>query len=300
MGQPGLVQLPSYVVSPIGDLRPDLSSYDKMFLILERHFPAHFGVGELRKRFAEVQAYLRDHETVLDVKSEPDWAMSIEFRTLVGELGDYGVELAETLRERLNGQWPASETGGGLNKRKSLRDWAGAERIALVIVFTDIVESTALGKRLGDETMKNIQDAHFAQGTKLLQGCEGWQVKTIGDSIMAVFRNTGKALDFATALRSDPGHSDIQVRAGIHIGEVFIEENDISGESVNFAKRVVDAAEGPEIRLSNEAYQAIKTHGAEHHGHLQWERHDGIEMKGFDDTATLWSLVAPGAPRAQS
>ncbi len=82
----------------------------------------------------------------------------------------------------------------------------------------------------------------------------------------------------------------MQVRAGIHIGPMNVEENDVFGGTVNFAARVVGAINDAEIWMSDRAKNDLDTLAAKQHATLVWERYDGIEMKGFSDKATLWSL----------
>ena len=70
-----------------------------------------------------------------------------------------------------------------------------------------------------------------------------------------------------------------------------MEDNDVFGGPVNFASRVVGAIkEATEIWLSNQAKDHLDDYGAKQHRQLSWERHDGVEMKGFNGTFTLWSL----------
>ena len=94
-----------------------------------------------------------------------------------------------------------------------------------------------------------------------------------------------------------PGAQAIQIRVGIHVGEVTVKDNDqdIDGGEVHFASRVVGAIREAEIWLSDPAKRNIQTYGADRHRHLNWERHDGLAMKGFTGTFTLWSLAAPAA-----
>jgi class 3 adenylate cyclase len=110
---------------------------------------------------------------------------------------------------------------------QSLIEWAGGPRATLAIVFTDIVGSTALGVALGDAGMAEVRRAHFAQSTLLATRHRGREIKTIGDSVMAVFRSVEAALAYADDLHLDPGHSELcmhGVRAGIHIGSVDVAE----------------------------------------------------------------------------
>ena len=95
---------------------------------------------------------------------------------------------------------------------ETLREWARDDRVTLAIVFTDIVGSTALGRALGDEQMKGVRRAHFGHSRALLAQHAGREIKTIGDSVMAVFRSIGAALDYAHALYLNPGHAALQAR----------------------------------------------------------------------------------------
>jgi len=169
-------------------------------------------------------------------------------------------------------------------------EWAGDERVTLAIVFTDVVDSTALGERMRDERMYEVRQAHFAQSRKLTTQYKGYEIRTIGDSVMTAFRSASAALDYARALCADPGSPELQLRAGIHIGPLQIEEGDVFGRTVNFAARVVSVIKRPEIWLSEQAKADIDVLGARRHEELRWERHDNIELKGFAGSFTLWSV----------
>jgi len=176
---------------------------------------------------------------------------------------------------------------------RQLIHWIGADRATLAIVFTDVVESTMLGGRLGDETMFKVWGAHFGRSRQLIADHGGCPVKSLGDGAMAVFKTVEAALDYALALQADPGHPELRVRAGIHIGPVQVLADDVRGREVSFAARVVGANNGAEIWLSSEAKKQIDVLGAGHHRDLQWVKHTNIELKGFEDTFTLWAVEAP-------
>ena len=82
-------------------------------------------------------------------------------------------------------------------KNKPLIEWAGGARVTLAIVFTDIVDSTALGIQLGDAAMSEVRRRHFAQSTALVAKYAGREIKTIGDSVMAVFRSAGAKIRYS-------------------------------------------------------------------------------------------------------
>jgi class 3 adenylate cyclase/GTPase SAR1 family protein len=182
------------------------------------------------------------------------------------------------------------ESARGETSTPSFTEWAGDERVTMAIVFTDVVGSTALGEELKDDRMNDVRRAHFAQSRKLIEQYKGREIKTIGDSFMAAFRSVEKALDYARALQANPGHAQVNIRAGIHIGPMQVEEDDVFGGAVNFAARVVGAINGAEIWLSDQAKKYLDSCGAKQHAQLKWERHDNLQMKGFADAFTLWSL----------
>jgi class 3 adenylate cyclase len=172
---------------------------------------------------------------------------------------------------------------------KSLLDWAGSARVTLAVVFTDIVDSTALGIELGDSAMGDVRRKHFAQSAALLARYAGREIKTIGDSVMAVFRSVEAALYYARALQFDPGSPELQVRAGIHIGSLEVTEEDIFGTEVAVASRVVSAIAGAEIWLSSRAKDDIDRAGTHREEGWEWRPHD-VNLKGIGN-ARLWSLI---------
>ena len=178
----------------------------------------------------------------------------------------------------------------GETSTKSFQEWAGGEQVTLAIVFTDIVGSTALGEEIRDEAMNEVRRTHFGQSRRLIGQFQGREIKTIGDSFMAAFKCAGSALDYARALQGDTGHPQVQIRAGVHIGPMRVEEGDVFGGTVNFAARVVGAVKDAEIWLSERAKEDIDRLGAGKHKGLKWAPHEGVAMKGFPGKFTLWAL----------
>ena len=185
-------------------------------------------------------------------------------------------------------------SANGETRTKSFLDWAGGERVTLAIVFTDIVDSTALGEAIRDEAMDQVRRSHFARSRDLIRKFKGREIKTIGDSFMSAFRSVDAALDYALSLNERTGHPQVHLRAGIHIGSMQVEENDVFGGTVNFAARVVGAVEGAEIWMSERAREDIERLGARNHKNLRWKRHDGIPLKGFPGTFILWAVGPRG------
>lgn len=179
-------------------------------------------------------------------------------------------------------------------RTENFKTWAGgAGRATVAIVFTDVLDSTGLTVKFGDDPWRQIREAHFARAKKLVGQGHGYLIKTIGDSVMAAFHDASAALDFALALHRDTGHESIEIRAGIHIGSVEVADGDAFGQHVNMAARVESNDKAKRLGgvwVSAKVKEDIDTHRASKHRHLKWTEHADEELKGFQDKCTLWSV----------
>lgn len=127
----------------------------------------------------------------------------------------------------------------------------------VTVLFTDIEGSTRYWERHGDVQGRLMIDRHNRLTFPVVRHFRGRIVKTIGDSIMAVFRRPGDALEAAIAMQqvlarrreADPGF-DLHIRIGMHTGTGVVERRDVFGDVVNVAARVESHAEGDDILLS--------------------------------------------------
>lgn len=127
------------------------------------------------------------------------------------------------------------------------------------ILFTDIEHSTRFWSHHGDIKGRLMVDRHNWLLFPIIKHFGGWVVKTIGDSIMAAFKDPDQAMQAAIAFqqmlererRANPDFT-IQIRIGLHSGATLVEHNDVFGDVVNIAARVESQAEGGEILLSAE------------------------------------------------
>lgn len=150
----------------------------------------------------------------------------------------------------------------------------------LAIAFTD---STKMGVSLGDPAMAEVREAHFARSGEWIARNDGYEVKTIGDSVMAVFHTPGNAFCYAQALREDPGHPRLRerVRAGIHVSTIDLTETDAFGVAVNYAARVIHAVSGPDIAASVMAFHRLAASFGKDALERDWSEACLVEMKGF-------------------
>jgi hypothetical protein len=142
----------------------------------------------------------------------------------------------------------------------TLQVWAGAgptSMTTLALVFTDIIGSTDLAVKNGDKKWIEILTTHFRQARRIKDICNGYEIKLIGDACMVAFRTATDAFQFAWQFYNDTGHSQIQIRIAIHVGQVRIVENDIYGLMVNYTSRVQQLLPGLGIMLSDIAKNDI-------------------------------------------
>ncbi|MGR3319623.1 MAG: WD40 domain-containing protein [Candidatus Anammoxibacter sp.] len=177
-------------------------------------------------------------------------------------------------------------------KTRSLRAWAGSSKCTLALVFTDIVGSTSLCNKVGNDTFNKMRQSHFTKARYLLRKHSGYEIKTIGDSVMAAFRAASEAFDFAIEFCAQTGDKRIKIRVGTHVGPVSVEQNDAFGLTVNYTARIEKMAQVSEVWLSNEAKTHIEQDGLDQHSKVKWLSHPDCDLKGFDGKHTLWSAKA--------
>ncbi|MHC4508390.1 MAG: FHA domain-containing protein [Planctomycetota bacterium] len=182
------------------------------------------------------------------------------------------------------------------NRLQSFRQWAGSAKLTLAIVFTDMVDSTALTHDLGNERMDQVRRAHFARARSLIEEHKGYEIKTNGDEFMVAFRTAVNALDFALGLHADTGDERVSIRAGVHIGPVTVEEQDAQGAAVNYAARVVGMAAGGGVWLSSDVKNHIDQEKGQHHKNLCWQHNVDCILKGFPGKHLLWSVQKRDEP----
>jgi class 3 adenylate cyclase len=125
-----------------------------------------------------------------------------------------------------------------------------ATRVLTTVLFTDIVGSTDRAASLGDRRWATALDVHDSMAQRILERHGGTLVKTTGDGLLVTFDGPGNALRCAAALRDGLADAGIQIRTGVHVGEVERRGTDIGGIAVHLAARVMDAARAGEVLVS--------------------------------------------------
>jgi class 3 adenylate cyclase len=125
------------------------------------------------------------------------------------------------------------------------------DRILATVLFTDIVGSTRLAAELGDRAWRRLLGQHFEIIRRSLDRFDGREVKSVGDGILATFDGPARAVRCAVAIREGVAELGIEVRAGLHTGEIELEPGDIAGLAVHIAARISAMAAAREILVSS-------------------------------------------------
>jgi class 3 adenylate cyclase len=166
------------------------------------------------------------------------------------------------------------------------------QNITLAIVFVDIVGSTELTYLFGENRMRGLMKLHFSQVDRLIHEMKGNRIRVEGDGHLVAFGSAGSALDYAMKLQRNTGDPNLRIRAGIHLGEVIVDDqNRIDGKTVAYTKRVIEAIQGAdEIWLSTNAKEQIMHMNRPRHNDLKWEAIESRSLKGFPGKHTLWKV----------
>ena len=131
------------------------------------------------------------------------------------------------------------------------RGGSGVERVLATVLFTDIVGSTDRAALIGDEQWRDLLDRHDQGVRAQIERFRGREVKTVGDGFVATFDSPGRAIACAVAIRETLKAFAIDVRAGIHTGEVEVRGDDVAGLAVHIGARVSALAGPGEVLVSS-------------------------------------------------
>jgi class 3 adenylate cyclase len=126
-----------------------------------------------------------------------------------------------------------------------------SNRVLATVLFTDIVDSTKHAAGLGDRAWHDLLESHHAIVRKELLRFRGHEVKTIGDAFVATFDGPARAVRCACGVRDAVAELGIQIRAGLHTGEIELTGGDIRGIAVHITARVIAAAQPGQVLVSS-------------------------------------------------
>jgi class 3 adenylate cyclase len=254
-----------------------------------------------------------DDRVVGRMTYEPGWRWSTDIKPIAGtescEFHHVGVTLSGRLRVQMpdgtelevgpgdvfefppgHDAWVVGDEPWVSVDFEAMRAYARAEptsgrRALFSILFTDIVDSTALAVAHGPAAWRDLVSHHNEVSERVVDRHSGRLVKTTGDGVIALFDSAERAVraagDLGDALRS----LDLRIRAGLHTGEVELAQGDVRGVAVHTAARIMALAEPDEILVSATIRDLVDETD------LEFDDRGRRELKGIPGERQLFSFI---------
>jgi class 3 adenylate cyclase len=159
------------------------------------------------------------------------------------------------------------------------------DRVLATVLFTDIVGSTVRAAALGDGVWRDL----LAEHDRVVRGClsrhRGREIKTVGDGFVAVFDGPARAVRAARSIVSELTSLGLDVRAGLHTGEVEMVGDDVAGLAVHIAARVMGEAAPGRVLASSTVRDLVVGSG------LRFEERGRRELRGVPGEWGLWEVT---------
>ena len=157
------------------------------------------------------------------------------------------------------------------------------DRVLATVLFTDIVDSTKLAAELGDRRWRDVLRRHDVSVRSELERFRGREIKNTGDGVLATFDGPARAIRCAAAIGMGVRPLDLEIRAGLHTGEIELSGEDVQGIAVHIGARVAAMARPGEVLVSSTVRDLVA--GSE----LEFEDRGRHSLKGVPGE---WHLYA--------
>lgn len=185
--------------------------------------------------------------------------------------------------------WITIEWGASGRALEAALSESGARALGTVL-FTDIVDSTTRLQAVGDAAWRELLAAHNARLREQLNVARGREVKTTGDGLLAIFDSPTRAAQCAVAMTRSVRPIGLEIRVGVHTGEVELVGDDVRGIAVHVAARILDLAGPGEVLVSSTTAGLLEGSG------VALEDAGVHELKGMPGTRQVFRLVVAPAP----
>lgn len=165
------------------------------------------------------------------------------------------------------------------------RETTRPDRVLATVLFTDLAMSTELAASLGDRRWRDLLEQHHATVRRELERFDGREIDTAGDGFFATFDGPARAIRCARAIRDGVAELGLQVRAGLHTGEVEVIGPKLAGIAVNIGARVAGQAEPGEILVSSTVRDLVAGSG------LVFADRGRTTLKGVTGEWRLYAVV---------
>jgi len=166
------------------------------------------------------------------------------------------------------------------------KEEASFNRVLATVMFTDIVGSTQRVSQLGDRAWRQLLATHHQRLRGLLARYRGREVDTAGDGFLATLDGPARAIRCAVAIAESTRDLGLEVRAGLHTGEIELEGDHVRGIAVHIGARVASLAGPGEVLVSSTVKDLVAGSG------LTFEDLGEHELKGVPDRWRLYRVVS--------
>lgn len=242
---------------------------------------------------------------------QPGWRWSIDIKPAVGtetcEVHHFHIVLAGTVAFQMGGAVPQEFGAGDVidipaghdawvvgDAEAVLLDISGNSvdfglpvpraRAVLTMLMSDIVASTSTAVEVGDTAWKGMLAEHDRTVRRQLDRFQGHEVKATGDGFLATFQSAGAALQAALAIREAARSLGLELRIGVHTGEVEVLRDDVRGVAVHATARVMSSARPAEI-LTTAVTRALAEGGD-----VAFDDRGPHQLRGFERPMELYAV----------
>jgi class 3 adenylate cyclase len=159
------------------------------------------------------------------------------------------------------------------------------DRMLATVLFTDICDSTRRAAEMGDRGWRFLLERHDALFRQALDRHRGREVKRTGDGFLATFDGPARAIRCAASVAEAMGSLGLQIRAGLHTGELEVMDGDLGGLALHIASRVMSHARPNEVLVSGTVKDLVVGSG------IDFEERGEKELRGVPGE---WRLYAVG------
>jgi class 3 adenylate cyclase len=160
------------------------------------------------------------------------------------------------------------------------------DRALATVLFTDMVGSTRTAAAMGDRQWRDVLERHDAIATNLIAQHRGRTVKSTGDGVLATFDGPGRAIRCACSIRDSVRSLGVDLRAGLHTGEIELRGDDVAGMAVHIGARVVALAGPGKVLVSSTVKDLVAGSG------IDFEDRGEHELRGVPGTWRLFAVEA--------
>jgi class 3 adenylate cyclase len=182
-------------------------------------------------------------------------------------IGENADDIADEIEEFVTGSRPDVEP----------------DRVLATVLLTDIVGSTKRASDLGDRRWRTLLDQHDDLVRQEISRFRGREVKSLGDGLLATFDGPARAVRCATAIAEAVKALGLEVRCGVHTGEIEIKGEDIGGIAVHIAARIAALAEGGQVLVSRTVRDLVAG------SNLRLEDRGAYTLKGLSESMPLFA-----------